>query len=219
MSGRIRPSALPAMGELIPLVARAAASQEVRKSSGPLTMARPHSPLAARQYALLFIHHGAEERVGVDKPLHQQVCLSEPGHSHGGAGGGLVVGGGNDVEEGISRYLAGQVFKIKVFRNKKPGLNKTFGCAAHKGLECGAVGAAHHCHAPPTPLGFKRGGERGEIQNGLHKNKGRGNKSLAKIVQGECNQVYLNCRAEAYLTKNAPTRYFLFSRTNFSLSP
>ena len=42
---------------------------------------------------------------------------------------------------------------------------------------------------------------------------------FAKIVQGKCNQVYLNCRAEAYLTKNAPTRYFLFSRTNFFLSP
>ena len=153
---------------------------------------------AARQYALLFMEHGSEERVGVDKPLHQQVGLATLGHGHGGAGSGFVAVGRNDVEEGIASYLAGQVFKIKVFRNKKPGLNKTFGCAAHEGLKCGAVGAAHHCHAPPPPHGFKRGGKRGEIQNGLHKNKG-GNKSLAKIVQGECNQVYLNCRAAANL--------------------
>ena len=114
--------------------------------------------------------------------IHDGAVWADQGIIAGCAGGGFVAIGRNDVEEGISRYLAGQVFKIKVFRNKKPGLNKTFGCAAHEGLECGAVGAAHHCHAPPTPLGFKRGGERGEIQNGLHKNKG-GNKSLAKIVR------------------------------------
>ena len=137
---------------------------------------------AARQYALLFMEHGSEERVGVDKPLHQQVCLAAPGHSHGGTGSSFVAVGGNDVEEGISRYLAGQVFKIKVFRNKKPGLNKTFSCAAHEGLECGAVGTAHHCHAPPTPHGFERGGKRGKIQNGLHK-RIKGIKLYAKIVR------------------------------------
>ena len=109
--------------------------------------------LATRQYAPLLVEHGAQQCVGVQQSLHQQVGLALAHHGHSQLGC-LYLRAGLDVAHTAARPCtdARLLPDCRTIAHKqgldKSGLNRT-----HHGTGRGGIAAAHHsqtAHAAQT---------------------------------------------------------------------